>query len=51
MFHSEICDLNGKNIRLMSQKLVIRKNSLNQFITVGAYQSEISDMKKGIFFN
>ena len=43
MFKSEICDLDGifnsneSEISVQSQKLVIRKNSLNQFTQVGVH--------------
>ena len=51
MFQSEICDLNGifnRKISVQSQKLVIRKTSLNQFIPVGVHLSEIGDLKKAM---
>ena len=40
--------IDESEIIVQSQKLVIRKTSLNQFIPVGVHLSEIGDLKKGM---
>ena len=40
--------IDESEISVQSQKLVIRKTSLNQFIPVGMHLSEIGDLKKAM---